>query len=210
MRRMPAIAALAPLMLVLQLWPGAASALRFLRPRFEQGAWWELLSAQLVHLSLAHALANAGALVLMAWLLRPWLGAAAQFAVLGGGAAGVALVLATDPGCRYYAGASGALHGWLAGGAVLLARLPTVRFRTPGRPAPDARHVAGWPWALLGLLLLKLALEAGDLWPSAWSFPVYLPAHVGGLLGGVLAALILRLFAARGLSARCPAQHQPD
>jgi len=37
----------------------------------------------------------------------------------GGGAIGVALVVALDSGCIYYAGASGALHGWAAGGALL-------------------------------------------------------------------------------------------
>ena len=39
----------------LQAWPGASEALRFSRAAYEQGAWWQLLSAQWVHLSLWHA-----------------------------------------------------------------------------------------------------------------------------------------------------------
>ena len=61
--------ALGWLLLVLQLWPGLSAAWRFERVRFEQGAWWQLLSAQWVHLSLTHALANAAALLLIAPLL---------------------------------------------------------------------------------------------------------------------------------------------
>ena len=119
---------------MLQLWPGLPAAWRFERASFEQGAWWQLLSAQWVHLSLPHALANAAALLLIAWLLRPWLSTAIQCSLLAGAVAGVAAVIALDPGCAYYAGFSGALHGWFAGAAEVGAAKPVLA----GRPASQA------------------------------------------------------------------------
>lgn len=171
---MAPLAALAPLLLALQLWPGGAAALRFERARFVQGAWWELLSSQFVHLSLSHALANAAALLLIAWLLHPLLGSAMQSGLLAGALVGVALLLVIDADCAYYAGFSGALHGWL-GGALASQRGPV------GRSAP-------WRWGLLGLLLLKVGLELAGWLPSAWNFPVYYPSHAAGLAGGLCAA----------------------
>lgn len=169
---MPPLALLAPLLLALQSWPGAAEVLRLLRPRFEQGAWWEPLSAQFVHLSLPHALANAAALLLIAWLLRPLLGATIQLGLLAGSVAGVALQLMIDADCAYYAGFSGALHGWLGGALAFSSQ-----------------------YRLLGLLVLKVGLELAGGLPAAWDFPVYYPSHAAGLAGGLCAAGIMRLAA---------------
>ena len=192
----------APLLLALQLWPGLPAAWRFERPRFAQGAWWQLLSAQWVHLSLPHALANAAALLLIAWLLRSWLSTAVQCGLLAGAVAGVAAVIALDPGCAYYAGLSGALHGWLGGAAAWL----VARRSSPGlaalrstSAAPDDAAETGsppaWPWIMLALLGLKVGLESVGLLPSAWSFAVYWPSHAAGLAGGLLAACLMRAWA---------------
>jgi membrane associated rhomboid family serine protease len=184
---------------VLQLWPGLPAAWRFERPRFEQGAWWELLSAQWVHLSLPHALANAAALLLIAWLLRPWLSTAIQCGLLAGAAAGVAAVIALDPGCAYYAGLSGALHGWFGGAAAWLAGRRSSPGAAPLRAsaaAPAETAETGpppaWPWIMLALLVLKVGLESAGLLPSAWSFAVYWPSHAAGLAGGLLAACLMQ------------------
>lgn len=158
-------------------WGGTGIGL--FRPRFEQGAWWEPLSAQFVHLDLQHALANAAALLLVAWLLRRTAATRAQLAVLAGALAGVALQLALDAGCAHYAGFSGALHGWL-GGALALARAPATA-------APR------WQRLLLGALALKVGLELLGWWPSAWNFPVYYSSHAAGLAGGLCAAAIVAL-----------------
>ena len=202
LRAMPPLAALAPLLLVLQLWPGSAEALRWLRPRFEQGAWWEPLSSQFVHLNLSHALANAAALLLLAWLLRPLLGSALQLGLLAGALTGVALQLVIDTDCAYYAGFSGALHGWL-GGALAIACWSPVRTRPatssgsavlPAAP-PVGNAAAFWRRGLLGLLVLKVGLELAGWLPAAWDFPVYYPSHAAGLAGGLCASGIIRLAA---------------
>ena len=187
---------------MLQLWPGLPAAWRFERARFEQGAWWQLLSAQWVHLSLPHALANAAALLLIAWLLRPWLSTALQFGLLAGAVAGVAAVIALDPGCSYYAGLSGALHGWLGGAAAWLAgrrSSPDVAaLRGPSAELHEAVQTGpppAWPWIMLALLVFKVGLESAGLLSAVWSFAVYRPSHAAGLAGGLLAACLMRAWA---------------
>lgn len=200
LRVMPPLAVLAPLLLVLQLWPGAAEALRWLRPRFEQGAWWEPFSSQFVHLNLSHALANVVALLLLAWLLRPLLGAVMQLGLLAGALTGVALQLVIDTDCVYYAGFSGALHGWLGGALAIVCWWPartrpaTSSGATVLPVAPPVGHAAPlWLRGLLGLLLLKVGLELAGGLPAAWDFPVYYPSHAAGLAGGLCVSGIMRL-----------------
>ena len=175
----------------LQLWPGLAERLRFSRPLFDAGAGWQLLSAQWVHLSPAHAAVNAMAAVLLCWTLLPWVAVRKQLLALLGGYVGVGVLLALDANCLYYAGASGALHGVLAGAAVAL---------LGGQPASP--H-SGWNRRAVGAVLLialvvKLLVQSsGDATPApGWlHIPAYYPAHAAGAAGGavaVLFALLLR------------------
>lgn len=187
----------------LQLWPGAAEALQFSRVRYAQGAYWQLLTAQWVHLSLGHALGNALACAVLVLFSGRWLGWRTQLLALCGGYAGVVAVLAWDAQCSYYAGASGALHGLLAGNALCLVWGGHLQ-----GPQTDA---AAGPWlssarrvglALLGAVVLKLWWQSGGTpvaaW-SGWSFPVYHPAHIAGALGGMV--LVLLVLAARAAGA---------
>ena len=191
----------------LQIAPGASELLRFSRPSYEGGAVWQLLTSQWVHLSPWHAGANAFAFLVIVYASGFWIRWPLQLLALGGGYTGVALVLALDPNCSYYAGASGALHGLLAGNAVGLAWVARLLVR----PADKVGHAAGvsaacWTRltaiAVLGVMALKLWLQAGSLWEAplgGWSFPVYHPAHVAGALGGV--GLVLLFLAARAVLA---------
>jgi rhomboid family GlyGly-CTERM serine protease len=156
------------------------AALIYHRQAFLDGQWWLLLTAQLVHFNLAHALANLTGSVLLCSLFRPWLRWQEQALAMAGGMFGVAWVLVWDADCAYYAGASGALHGWAAGGALLMVMR---HFRTS--------RVAVWiAFALLAGLAVKLLLALGlKTNPAVWGFAVYYPAHLAGALGGLLAAL---------------------
>jgi rhomboid family GlyGly-CTERM serine protease len=173
----------------LQLWPGLAEALRFSRPAFAEGAVWQLLTAQWVHLSQAHAAVNAMAAVLLCWSLAPWVPVRQQLVAWSGGHLGVAVVLILNSQCQYYAGASGALHGVLAGVAVFILATPTQE--------PQAR----WPRPGVGAaLLVALAIK---LWVQPWGYtastpgwlgiPTYYPAHAAGAAGGVVISLIFVL-----------------
>jgi rhomboid family GlyGly-CTERM serine protease len=166
---------------------GAASGLHYQRASFLAGAFWQALTAQLVHLSAVHALVNAIALIAIALGFLHRLAYGPQFAVLCAAWASVALGLMLDANCSYYAGASGALHGLIAGNALLL----MVRGKGAGR------------W--LGLLTLavftaKLAVEAlhdnastaGIGWTGV---AVYPPAHWWGSGGGLLGALLILAYA---------------
>ncbi len=179
-------AAGALLLLVLQAWPAALPRLGFLRPAFAQGAVWQLLTSQFVHLDWHHALLNALAwgLSVLAW--RPWVGLWALLLAFGGGLAGVALQLALDHEAGYYAGLSGALHGLWAGCALawLVQAARSARGERLSRLPPGLQGVLAL--GVLGLLVLKLVLE-NQAAPAAHGLPVYLPAHWAGLAGGLLA-----------------------
>jgi len=144
-------------------------------------------------LSGLHAAANAlGALV----LLRAFTGLVSgrlQALALLGGYVGVALVLVLDANCAVYAGASGALHGLLAGGAcALLTSAPPQ----PVLMTRQRRHILAC-CVLLGLAA-KLLVQHFDTSPSAigWlGFSTYSPAHEAGALGGAVAVLATVLVA---------------
>ena len=198
----------------LQLWPGASELLRFSRPSYLQGSFWQPLTAQWVHLTGWHASSNALAFVLIVGASSYWISWLRQILALIGGYAGVAIVVALDPDCSYYAGASGALHGLLAGNAVSLAFGAWPPGQLAGRNghslnALSPRSRLGLVAALLGFLALKLWLQSGggfDAAPHQWSFPVYQPAHHAGALGGiglVFVALTWRALAASKTHAKC-------
>lgn len=191
----------------LELWPGASELLRFDRVSYERGAVWQLLSSQWVHLSRWHAAGNAFALVVIVFASGFWLRWPLQLLALCGGYAGVALVLALDPDCSYYAGASGALHGLLAGNAVAIAWLARPLKQPAGKPslATDvrpSRRMGRAAIAVLGLIAFKLWLQAVGLREAplaGWGFPVYHAAHIAGALGGM--GLVLAVLSARALAA---------
>ncbi|MDB5869059.1 MAG: rhombosortase [Polaromonas sp.] len=185
------------LTLGLQLWPGASGLLRFSRSSYAQGAVWQLFTAQWVHLSHWHAIANAFAFMLIVLASGLWMRWPFQLLALCGGYAGVAAVLALDPDCSYYAGASGALHGLLAGNALAMAG-------APGRQRPVAM-------AVLAGAALKLWLQAGNPQGASlveWGFAVYYPAHVAGALGGM--ALVLLALLVLATQAVMAARPQPE
>ena len=153
------------------------------------GEWWRLLTGQWFHTTFLHALWNALGLVLVGWLLGPvwrvgeWLiiGLAASATV------GVGLLLHMD--IEWYLGLSGLLHGLFVAGAIGLLLKPD---------SAGARGRSGEGGVLLVLLVGKLFWEqmAGPLPGSeaATEGAVIVEAHLYGALGGLLAALGLRLF----------------
>ncbi len=177
--RWPFVLALAALSLAASLAPGGFEALRWERAAMDGGQWGRLLSAHLVHLDARHLLLNLFGLVLVAeWLLERWrLGE--LLALLLASALGTGLLLwQFEPGLRWYAGLSGALHGLWAGAALagwLRLRRPlfalalaalAVKLALPGNgpggmPVVAVAHVygaaSGLAWALLRCLLSRLS-----------------------------------------------------
>jgi membrane associated rhomboid family serine protease len=201
------VAFFALITLSLQFWPGASAALRFSRISFEQGAFWQLLTSQWVHLSHWHAAGNVFAFALIVLASGFWIRWPFQLLALCGGYAGVAVVVAFDPNCSYYAGASGALHGLLAGNAMDMAWVGHSLQQSAAKVERSA-DVLATRWtrlvatAVLSILALKLFLQAGSTQEApwgGWGFPVYHPAHVAGALGGL--GLVLLVLAARALLA---------
>lgn len=192
------VAVLGPLLVLgLQLWPYASETLRFTRLTYAHGAPWQLLTSQLVHLNWLHAWGNALALgvTLLGW--NAWVRLHDQGLALGGGMLGVALVLALDPQCTYYAGLSGALYGLWAGNAVTL--LGNSKRPVHQTPFKAGGHALAWQrLGAIGIVLVLLIRlwwqgRGGPDTSTTWlQAPIYRPAHIAGLAGGgVLMGLML-------------------
>ena len=172
----------------LQWLPGAAQHWQFVRTTYAEGAWWQLFTAQWVHMGALHAAANALGMVVLLRVFQGLISGRLQVVALLGGYVGVALTLALDPNCAVYAGASGALHGLLAGSACALLVSP------PQLPMTRQRmHILAC-CVLLGLAA-KLLVQHFDASQSAtgWlGFATYYPAHEAGALGGLLAVSLVQ------------------
>lgn len=159
----------------------------FTRSAYERGAWWQLISAQWVHLGWLHAGVNAVGMVVLLGAFAQLVDGRLQALALVGGYAGVALVIALDSHCDRYAGASGALHGLLAGSALALLLVS----RGSAQASPASRLVAA---LVLTTLVVKLGWQhpvAGAAAAPGWlGFATYYPAHEAGTLGGCMAVLL--------------------
>ena len=173
------------LLLLPQLWGSAATnLLRYDRAAIAAGQWWRLLTAQIAHLGLHHALLNTVGLVFL-WALfaREW--KPLQWAVIA-----LIVTVAIDGGLwfldssiTWYVGASGTLHGLMTAGAVAYV----------GRRDPLG-------WLIAGLLVAKLAYEhfQGPLPFAGRGVPVVVDAHLYGALGGLVTTIFLMRRRPRG------------
>ena len=155
--------------------------LRFDRGAIAAGEWWRLATGHVVHLGLSHMLLNVAALALLWWLVGGSLGPAAWLAVAASSFAFIdAGLWIFDPRLSWYVGLSGLLHGLFAAGLV-------AHFRA----SPLESLVLG------ALLAVKIAFEqlVGPLPGSEASTggAVVVNAHLYGAIGGLAAAVSLRL-----------------
>jgi len=163
--------------------PAVTAALRYERSLVLSGEWWRLLGGHLVHADAAHLLWNVAGLLLVGWLfVREYRLLAWLWILLASTAAIDAGFLILQPNLQWYVGFSGALHGLMAAG--LLAWLCTARDALTALVALLFaakllwEHVAG-----------PLPFTAGTL-----SLPVIAQAHTYGALGGLGAALLIKLW----------------
>lgn len=158
----------------------AIERLRYDRAALAAGELWRGLSAHLVHYDLRHLGMNVAGLALLWWLFvadlpaRAWVAVASVSAVAVSGG-----LYVLDPAVSWYLGLSGVLHGVWAAAAVAAWR----RWRLESG-------------VTLALLACKLLLER---WQGPLSsgvdpgFAVIVVAHLYGAVGGLVAALALRL-----------------
>lgn len=164
---------------------------------------WRLITGHVVHINWPHALINAAALVIVARLFAPDLGASRQALVLVSAALLIGLGLGSlAPQVYWYRGLSGALHALFFAGATLwLASARPRTVRTLWLPA--ALVVGGW---------IKVALEqpAGEALPYAdWLGAAVVPqAHLIGAAWGSALGLALALTHAGRNKQRSEQQHR--
>ena len=183
---------------MVQGWPGLPHIWQFERVVYAGGAWWQLLTAQWVHWDRLHAAINAMGFVVLLLAFQRLVAGRLQVLALLGGYAGVAIVIALDANCARYAGASGALHGLLAGSALALL--------LPAQQAASGPHTrAQWLGGLVLLgLVIKLVVQHGGAnaaMPGWLGFATYYPAHEAGAFGGLIAVLLTRVLQWRRRSA---------
>jgi rhomboid family GlyGly-CTERM serine protease len=174
-----ALIAVAALLLLPEIGGDAVRiSLRYERMAIAGGEWWRLITAHVVHIDLEHTLLNVMGVVLM-WAIfardlspRQWL--IVTTVVLLTIDAGLWF---RDRGVDWYAGASGALHGFMAAGTYVHVR----------RGDLDG-------WILVVFIVLKLGYEQlhGVLPFAESGMPVVLNAHLYGAIGGVIAAACLK------------------
>ena len=178
--------------------PGITDRLQFARNAYAAGDWWLLLTAQWVHWSGLHAAINAMGFAVLLLAFQHLVTGPIQAIAMLGGYAGVAIVVALDTNCARYAGASGALHGLLAGSALALL--------LPAQQAASCPHTrAQWLGGLVLLgLVIKLVVQHGGAnaaMPGWLGFATYYPAHEAGAFGGLIAVLLTRVLQWRRRSA---------
>jgi rhomboid family GlyGly-CTERM serine protease len=154
---------------------------RYERLAIENGEYWRLVTAHLVHLSAGHLWPNVAALAILGLLLDDVFRNADWWRVAAAAAAAIDLGLYLfQPGVHWYVGLSGVLHGVVAAGAVALFM--------------HQRALAG---ALALGLTAKLAFEqvygAVPFTAESVGGPVVVSAHLYGALGGALAEVGARI-----------------
>ena len=148
-------------------------------PLVADGEWWRLLTAGFLHGGLLHLLLNMYVLYFLGRMLEPALGhvrfGAIYFASLLAGSFGAVLLSPDTP----MVGASTAIFG-LFGAAIVMARNRGIDIMASGLG----------PILILNLVITFLP-----------GLNISIGGHVGGLIGGVLAALAVEAIATRRRSA---------
>ena len=137
-----------------------------------QGQWWRIVTAIFLHLNYLHIILNGWSLFIMGELVEPAYGSF-RFVVLFllGGVMGGLLSLVAYPPDAVLVGASGAIFG-------LLGATGVIALEAQG---PMRGYLLRW---LGSILVLNLAFDFMYPGIGVWD-------HVGGLVGGFLAATMI-------------------
>jgi len=161
---------------------GWEDAWRYDRSQVEQGAYWLILSANLVHLNWSHWGLNITGLAIVAFFFSAHASIEQWFLVLLVSSACVGVGVSwLNPDIHYYVGLSGVLHGLFIFGAL--------------------REIRMYPlsgYVLFAILLAKLIWElANGALPGSESLTggrVLTDAHFYGAVGGFLCWLLIILW----------------
>jgi rhomboid protease GluP len=144
--------------------------------RVIQGEWWRLLTSAFLHVNLSHLISNVAFLFLLGWVAEREFGHLKLLLlwITSGIAGSIAELLSRQPRSVSF-GASGVIYG-------LIAALICLYFFGQTK-LPNRRRYTR-------IVLLSFLAGIG-LWGDWYLFGRFNPGHVGGLLAGVLFALLI-------------------
>ncbi|MFZ9993315.1 MAG: rhombosortase [Steroidobacteraceae bacterium] len=148
------------------------------REALAAGEWWRWMTGHLVHLDAKHTVMNAFGAYVLWWLLRRDFSLPILLTVMATSLLTINVGLWFASSLTVYVGSSALLHGVAAAG---IAHMIGQGERW------------GWPLAVVGIL--KLLSE--NIGATAWLMPGYrvaAEAHLWGVIGGLLGAIVWRLF----------------
>ena len=147
------------------------------REALAAGEWWRWMTGHLVHLDAKHTAMNAVGAYVLWWLFRREFSSMMLLTVIAASLLIINFGLWFASSLTIYAGSSALLHGVAAAG---IAHMISQGERW------------GWPLAVFGIL--KILSE--NMGATVWLMPGYrvaAEAHLWGVIGGLLGALVWRL-----------------
>lgn len=153
-------------------------ALRWSRSDIAAGQWWRWFTGHLVHLDLPHAALNVAAALVLAGIFGRVYSWRRTLVVLLIGIAAIDAGLWWLVDIEWYVGLSGVLHAYAA--AVVVRRII------------DTGDFLAWGVAIFGLGKLAWENTSGALPLAAPGTIVVTDAHLFGVIGGMVAGLLLR------------------
>lgn len=156
------------------------------------GEWWRLVTSQIVHLSMNHALLNAAGFLIVSASFRQDVTARREMGVLGVSMLGVGLgIYLFNPDIGWYVGLSGAIYG------VLVHHLMVGARRTP-------LIASAFLVFVIGKVIYEQFLAGPDRDIEQFiGGAVAEDAHLYGVIVGSLAGLL-------ALARQSPARHPPE
>jgi rhomboid protease GluP len=164
-----------------QLVPGFYDAAIYRPSLLAIGEWWRYAATQFLHVNFVHLAVNAAAALVAGAFVERSLGRMGTLFVAG--LAGAGAMIAS----RF--GNYGELLGFSGVAAGFFGALVALEFLAPAELPAPARIPRS---VLIGVIALQVALDAVPQVLPAWATHTAGLAHLGGFVGGALAALVVR------------------
>ena len=166
---------------IMLLAPESIKLLRYEIIAVEQGEWWRIFSANLTHSNWNHWLLNLTGLILIDYLYQPLVSQKQRISLLLFCMLLNVLFMHYTIQLKWYVGLSGALHGFLVGGALLSMK--------------KAKYFSLLVLTVVAAkLLVELNFEVNQFTAQFIDANVVEEAHLSGAIAGIFYYLIITIY----------------